>query len=103
MEYSVQWLRSFLFVIQMYAALAVLALFFVPLCAFDRRWAYRGIRVFSGWVRLTADKLVGLKSEIRGEVPVGDVLVCAKHQSFFDILLICSVVPRPSIRYEKTA
>ena len=101
MAYSVQWLRSLIFVAQMYAALAVLALFFVPLSAYDREWAYRGIKVFCRWVRLTAQWLVGLKSEIRGNVPLGDVLVCAKHQSFFDILLICSVLPRPRFVMKK--
>lgn len=39
--------------------------------------------------------LVGLRSEIRGTVPDGPVLVAAKHQSFFDIILIFGALPRP--------
>ncbi|MDE0110736.1 MAG: lysophospholipid acyltransferase family protein [Albidovulum sp.] len=85
----------------MYIALAILALVYVPLSVYDREWAYRGIGVFCRWVRLTATRLVGLKSEIRGDIPFGDVLVCAKHQSFFDILLICSVLPRPRFVMKK--
>ena len=39
--------------------------------------------------------MVGLRSEIRGAVPQGEVLIASKHQSFFDIILLCSVLPRP--------
>jgi len=35
-----------------------------------------------------------LKSEVRGEVPTGEVIVASKHQSFFDILILSSVLPR---------
>ncbi|MCY4461548.1 MAG: lysophospholipid acyltransferase family protein [Albidovulum sp.] len=101
MAFYVQWLRSLIFAIQMYAAMATLALLFIPLSVFDREWAYRGIRVFCRWVRFSADRLAGLTSEVRGDVPLGDVLVCAKHQSFFDIILICSVLPRPRFVMKK--
>ena len=90
-----QWLRSLAFVVQMYVAMLVLSLIYIPLAVIDRKWAYAGIRAYCGWVRLSARHLVGLHSQIRGAVPAGDVLVCAKHQSFFDILLICSAVQRP--------
>ena len=39
--------------------------------------------------------MIGLRTEIRGTVPEGEVLVAAKHQSFLDIILIVSAVPRP--------
>lgn len=39
--------------------------------------------------------MVGLKSEVRGDIPTGEVLIASKHQSFFDIILIVSVVPEP--------
>ncbi len=90
-----QWLRSLAFVVQMYVAMAVLSLIYIPLTVIDRKWAYAGVRAFCTWVRCSAHHLVGLRSEIRGRVPKGDALICAKHQSFLDILLICSVVDRP--------
>lgn len=37
--------------------------------------------------------LLGLKTEIRGTPPTGEVLIAAKHQSFFDVFLIYSAVP----------
>ncbi len=90
-----QWLRSLAFVAQMYAAMGVLALAYAPWAALDRRGAYAGIRAYSRYVRWSAGWMVGLRSEIRGPVPEGEVLIAAKHQSFFDIILLISVLPRP--------
>lgn len=90
-----QWFRSLLFVGQMYLMMAVLALYFTPLAVLDRKWAFSGVRTYCRWVRWTARWMVGLHSEIRGEIPTEEVLIASKHQSFFDIILIVSVVPRP--------
>lgn len=90
-----QYLRSLLFVGQMYLMMAVLAVYFTPWAIVDRRGASAGIRSYCRYVRWSAAWMIGLKSEIRGVVPDGEVLIASKHQSFFDIILICSVCPRP--------
>jgi 1-acyl-sn-glycerol-3-phosphate acyltransferase len=90
-----RWVRSLVFVTQMYLAMAVLALVFTPWAILDRAGAFAGIRTYCRYVRWSARWLVGLDSEVRGPVPVDEVMIAAKHQSFFDIILICSVVPRP--------
>ena len=95
MAHAVQWLRSLLFVGQMYLMMAVFAVVFTPFALISRRWAFHAIHTYCHWVRWTARWMVGLRSEIRGEVPQGEVLVASKHQSFFDIILIVSVLPRP--------
>ncbi|MEO1677580.1 MAG: 1-acyl-sn-glycerol-3-phosphate acyltransferase [Pseudomonadota bacterium] len=92
---ALQWLRSLLFVAQMYLMMAVLALWYMPLAAWDRRYAFAGIHTYCRWVRWTARWMVGLASEVRGEVPTDEVLIASKHQSFFDIIIIVSAVPRP--------
>lgn len=38
--------------------------------------------------------MVGIRGEVRGPIPEGEVIVAAKHQSFLDILLIFHAVPR---------
>jgi 1-acyl-sn-glycerol-3-phosphate acyltransferase len=53
------------------------------------------LHTYCRWVRWTAGWMVGLKSGIRGTVPTHELLIAAKHQSFFDIILIVSAVPRP--------
>ena len=100
-SHFIQWTRSLLFVVQMYLAMACLAVVFAPCAAVSRAWAYKAIRTYCGWVRLTADVMVGLKSEIRGQTPSGAVLVCSKHQSFLDIILLCSALPEPRFVMKK--
>jgi PPOX class probable FMN-dependent enzyme len=101
MLYAIQWLRSLVFIGQMYLMMAVLALFFTPMTLISRDWAFRGVRTYCRWVRWTASWMVGLRSEVRGPVPEDEVLVAAKHQSFFDIIIIVSVVPRPKFIMKK--
>ena len=97
-----QWIRSLLFNIQMYIAMAVMAFFFyMPLAIFDRIWAYRGIQTYCRYVRWSASWMVGLQSEVRGEVPTDEVLIASKHQSFFDIIMLVSVLPRPKFIMKK--
>jgi len=91
----IQWVRSLLFIGQMYLMMGLMGLFFLPWSFIDRRGAFAAVHSYCRWVRWTAGWMVGLRSEIRGEVPTGEVLIAAKHQSFFDIIMIVSVVPRP--------
>ena len=39
--------------------------------------------------------MVGLRSEVRGEIPEGEVIIAAKHQSFFDVIMIVNAVQKP--------
>ncbi len=90
-----RWILSALFVGQMYLMMAVLAIVFTPPALVSRDWAFRGIRTYCRWVRWSARWMVGLRTDVRGAVPTGEVLIASKHQSFLDIIMICSVVPRP--------
>ena len=101
MIYALRWVLSLLFIIQMYLAMIVLAFAYGPYAILSRNGAWAGIYAYCNWVRLTARWMIGLHSEIRGEVPSGEVMIASKHQSFFDILLICSVVRRPKFIMKK--
>ena len=90
-----RWLLSLAFIIQMYAMMALMAVFFTPWALVNRAGAFAGVHTYCRWVRFTARWMVGLRSEVRGVVPDGEVLVAAKHQSFFDIIMLVSVLPRP--------
>lgn len=102
MAYAWRWIRSLLFIIQMYLAMVVYALIYTPIAIFKREFAFHAIHGYCNWVRWTASWMVGLKSEIRGEVPEGEVIIASKHQSFFDIILIVSVTPRPKFVMKHT-
>lgn len=101
MTNPVRWLLSLVFILQMYLAMVVLAVAYLVPALVSRRGAWAGVHAFCRWVRFSARLLVGLRSEIRGPIPEGEVLIAAKHQSFFDIILICSAVPRPKFIMKK--
>ena len=90
-----RWILSLLFIVQMYLMMAFMAVFFTPWALVDRRGAFAGVHSYCRYVRWSAALMVGLRSEVRGQVPVGEVLVAAKHQSFLDIIMLVSVLPRP--------
>ncbi len=96
-----QYVMSFLFIFQMYLMMLLMAIFFMPFAIFSRTWALQAVHTYTGWVRWTAGWMVGLKSEIRGEIPTEEVLIASKHQSFFDIILIVNAVPRPKFIMKK--
>ena len=97
----VQMVRSLVFIVQMYLAMVVLAIVFLPFAIIRRDMALRACHTYCRYVRWSAAWMVGLRSEVRGEVPDGAVLVAAKHQSFFDILIIFGALPRPRFIMKK--
>ncbi|MBN8293163.1 1-acyl-sn-glycerol-3-phosphate acyltransferase [Rhodobacter sp. NTK016B] len=101
MGYAFQWLRSLIFTGQAYAMMVPMAVIFLPWAIVSRKGAWAAVHTWTSWVRWTASWMIGLKSEIRGPIPEGEVMIAAKHQSFFDIILICNVLPRPKFIMKK--
>ena len=93
MRDRIQWLRSAVFVANIYAMMGLIGLGFFPWAAFSRRGAVVACHTWCRWVRWTARWMVGLRTEVRGTPPEGEVLIAAKHQSFLDIILIFGAVP----------
>lgn len=89
-----RWILSVIFIVQMYVAMAVIGLLFFPFAIFSREAAFMACKTYCRWVIFTARILCGIRSEVRGTVPSGEAVIAAKHQSFFDILLIFNAVPR---------
>jgi 1-acyl-sn-glycerol-3-phosphate acyltransferase len=95
MPYSMRLILSALFVGQVYAAMLIVALIVLPWAVVDRRGALAAVRMWCTWTRFSARWMIGLRTEVRGPVPEGEVLIAAKHQSFLDIILLGSVLPQP--------
>ena len=94
MGYAVQWVRSFLFSVQMYVVMPVVAVVYLPWSLFSPYGALAACHAYARYVCWCAGWMIGLRTEIRGEVPRGQVMVAAKHQSFLDILLMWAGIPR---------
>jgi 1-acyl-sn-glycerol-3-phosphate acyltransferase len=88
-----RWLLSLVFIVQMYLAMAVIAILFAPWALFSRQGARAACKTYCRWVIFTLRRLCGLKSEVRGTPPTGECVIAAKHQSFLDIILIFNAVP----------
>ncbi|WP_152911648.1 lysophospholipid acyltransferase family protein [Roseovarius tolerans] len=93
MMQAVQWLRSLVFVVFIYAMMPVLGLLYLPWALLSRKGALAACHAWCRVVRWAARWMVGLRTEVRGTPPEDEVLIVAKHQSFLDIILIYGSVP----------
>ncbi|MDP3195943.1 1-acyl-sn-glycerol-3-phosphate acyltransferase [Tabrizicola sp.] len=89
----IRWLLSLVFIIQMYLAMAVIAVLFAPWALFSRTGARAACKTYCRWVIFTLRLLCGTRCEVRGTPPTGEAVIAAKHQSFLDIILIFNAVP----------
>jgi len=89
-----QWIRSILYVVQATIMMPVIGLLFAPWAMFSLKGAYACCKTYSRWCMWTASWLIGLRCEVRGTVPEGQVLIAAKHQSFLDIMMIFTALPQ---------
>ncbi|MEM6729882.1 MAG: lysophospholipid acyltransferase family protein [Pseudomonadota bacterium] len=90
---ALRWLMSLAYIVQVYFAMLVLGIVFFPWALFSARGAWKACHTYARYALFTARIMVGIKHEVRGEVPTGQVLVAAKHQSFLDVMIIFKTVP----------
>lgn len=93
MAYAIQWVRSLLFIIVMYIGMPIYALLYLPWMIVSPHGAVAACHAYCRYVKFLARVMVGLKTEVRGTPPTGQVLVAAKHQSFLDIFMIYDAIP----------
>ena len=91
---AVQLIRSLIFNVTIYGAMPVYAVAYAPFAIASRAGAVRACHAWCRFVIWTAGWMIGLKTDIRGTPPTGEVMVAAKHQSFFDIIVIYSAMPQ---------
>jgi 1-acyl-sn-glycerol-3-phosphate acyltransferase len=91
---AIRWALSLVFIIQMYLAMAVVAVVYLPWALVSRDGAFAACHAFCRWVIFSVRILCGLRCEMRGLPPQGEAVVAAKHQSFLDIIMIYHAVPR---------
>jgi len=94
MSTALQWVRSLIFNAQMYVALLVVGVIYLPAAIISTDGAVAACHAYCRYIRWSAGWMIGLKTEIRGAPPTDAVMVAAKHQSFFDVLVIYGAVPR---------
>jgi 1-acyl-sn-glycerol-3-phosphate acyltransferase len=80
--------------LMMYLMLAIVGIFGLPLAIWSRTGALMVIKAYCASVFWLYRVICGLHVEFRGKVPEGEVLVCSKHMSFLDILMLAYMLPR---------
>lgn len=94
-------LRSIVFEALVYLTMGVLGILGAPFALWSVNGAYAVCRLYARVMFFFLRWLVGIRVEVRGPVPDGDVLVAAKHQSFLDILILFEALPRPKFIMKK--
>lgn len=95
MALAIQWIRSAVFMVVIYVFMAVLGILFFPYALLAKKGALTACKIYARTVIWMAGWMIGVKTEVRGRVPDTETLVAAKHQSFFDILIIFNALPQP--------
>ncbi len=87
-------IRSQLTDLLMYLLMAVMGIACAPLAIWSRDGAYWAIKKYCAVIFWLLRVICNLRVEFRGEVPTGEVLVCSKHMSFLDIMMLAYILPR---------
>ncbi|MBB97868.1 MAG: 1-acyl-sn-glycerol-3-phosphate acyltransferase [Rhodobacteraceae bacterium] len=95
MRRAFRWVISLIFMIQIYLVMLILGILFAPWAVASPEGARKACNLYCHWVFFSARWMLGLRTELRGTVPDGEVLIAAKHQSFLDILILFEALPRP--------
>lgn len=78
----------------MYLLLGLFGFLGLPIAMWSRSGAFLVIKAYCRTMFWLLRALCGLHVEIRGKVPQEEVLVCSKHMSFLDILMLSHALPR---------
>jgi len=87
-------LRSLFFDILMYSTLLVQGVLFAPLAIWSVDGTYWAMKTYCRTVFWYLRVVCNLRVEFRGPVPEGEVVVCAKHMSFLDVMMLMERLPR---------
>ncbi len=87
-------IRSIIFDFLMYATLLVQGILFAPLAIWSVNGTYWAMKFYCRTVFWYLKVVCNLRVEFRGTAPDGEVVVCAKHMSFLDVLMLMHALPR---------
>lgn len=90
---AVQWVRSLIFMIVIYAWMLILGIVFLPYALFSKVGALKACKTYARSTMWLARWMVGIRCEVRGTPPTNEVVIAAKHQSFLDIIMIFDAIP----------
>lgn len=94
MQIVVQYIKSLIFIFLMYFWMLILGLIGALPAAFSTKSAAWFVKCYANHVLWLAYFFCGIRYEVRGKIPSGDVVIASKHQSFLDVILHTALLPR---------
>jgi 1-acyl-sn-glycerol-3-phosphate acyltransferase len=85
--------RSVLCDLLMYFLMALIGILGMPYAIWSRKNTYNVIRFYCHSVFLVLKYVACIKVEFRGKIPSEPCIICSKHQSFLDVMMLASVLP----------
>lgn len=90
-------LRSLSFNLFFIGGSVPLILMMALISPFSEELVRRGAQMWAGWFVWCADKLLGIRLEVRGRIPQEGVIVAAKHQSYYEAILTLYLFHHPGV------
>ncbi len=79
-----------------YALLAVMGILLLPYASISKEKCLKVIRLYCDVVFWILKKFYNIKISVNGDVPDNSAsIVCSKHQSFLDVLILLKALPEP--------
>ena len=95
------YLRGFLSDFLIYSNMIILGIIGLPFAIASEKWAYSFIKLYI-WTCFVVLRLVAnIRVECRGKIPTENVLICSKHMSFLDIIMLAYFLPEFSFVMKK--
>ena len=89
-------LKNIIIAIIIYALLGVMGVLLLPYASRSKEKCLRVIRLYCDVVFWILKKFYNIKILVKGHVPDnGASIVCSKHQSFLDVLILLKALPEP--------
>ncbi|MDT8857264.1 lysophospholipid acyltransferase family protein [Paracoccaceae bacterium Fryx2] len=95
MRYALQWIRSLVFQIQLYIVMFFMTVGYALPALIWPAASLGWMQHFGRYARWSAGWMVGLRTEVRGPLPTGGVLIASKHQSFLDSITLVAILDTP--------
>ncbi len=94
MNFLMSYLRGMFSDTLIYLSMLVLGVIGLPFSLVSKRYAYAFIKLYCRTCFLILRVVSNINVECRGKIPTGNVIVCSKHMSFLDILMLAYYLPR---------
>ncbi|MEZ5742706.1 MAG: lysophospholipid acyltransferase family protein [Sphingomonadaceae bacterium] len=93
----IAFLRSLVFYPLFYLGSVLFVLGCFVTMPFSRRVFKAVVAGWSGWHRLCARVVLGIRVVVTGEIPTGNVLIAMKHESFFEAIDLPNLLDYPVV------